>query len=269
MLIDWFTVAAQTLNFLILIWLLKRFLYGPILHAIDAREQRIAAELAAAAAKMASADQQRDEYQRKQQEFAQQCATQLQQAELAAKTAGQQLLDQARQNADALSTKRAETLNNQALALKEALSRRTSQEVYAIARKTLQDLADVTLEAQIVAAFIQRLYALDTAAKTALATQLQTSAAPLIIRSAFPLSEAQTGAVRNTLQEIFAAQLNLQFETDAGLISGLALIGNGHQLAWSISDYLADLETSVSSVLQQQLSSTPAIATAQQDPHGS
>ena len=42
MLIDWFTVGAQVLNFLILVWLLKRFLYRPILHAIDAREQRIA-----------------------------------------------------------------------------------------------------------------------------------------------------------------------------------------------------------------------------------
>ncbi|NLX99005.1 MAG: hypothetical protein GXY83_22905 [Rhodopirellula sp.] len=32
--IDWFTVAAQVVNFLILVWLLKRFLYKPILHAI-------------------------------------------------------------------------------------------------------------------------------------------------------------------------------------------------------------------------------------------
>ena len=39
MLIDWFTVGAQALNFLILVWLLKRFLYKPILDAVDAREQ--------------------------------------------------------------------------------------------------------------------------------------------------------------------------------------------------------------------------------------
>jgi F-type H+-transporting ATPase subunit b len=41
MLIDWFTVGAQTLNFLILVWLMKRFLYKPILNAIDAREKRM------------------------------------------------------------------------------------------------------------------------------------------------------------------------------------------------------------------------------------
>ena len=39
MLIDWFTVGAQALNFLVLVWLLKRFLYKPILDAVDAREK--------------------------------------------------------------------------------------------------------------------------------------------------------------------------------------------------------------------------------------
>ena len=55
MLIDWFTVVAQALNFLILVWLLKRFLYKPMLDAIDAREKRIATQLADADAKKAAA----------------------------------------------------------------------------------------------------------------------------------------------------------------------------------------------------------------------
>ena len=76
MLIDWFTVAAQVLNFLILVWLLKRFLYRPILDAIDAREKRIAlAELADAAAKRTEAEQERDEFQHKNAAFEQQRAT--------------------------------------------------------------------------------------------------------------------------------------------------------------------------------------------------
>ena len=55
MLIDWFTVGAQALNFLILVWLMKRFLYKPILHAIDEREKRVATELANADKKKAEA----------------------------------------------------------------------------------------------------------------------------------------------------------------------------------------------------------------------
>lgn len=40
MLIDWFTVIAELVNFLILVWLLKRFLYEPVLKAIDEREKK-------------------------------------------------------------------------------------------------------------------------------------------------------------------------------------------------------------------------------------
>ena len=69
MLIDWFTVGAQAVNFVILVWLMKRFLYKPILHAIDARENRIAAELAEADAKKAEAQSERDEFQAKNEEL--------------------------------------------------------------------------------------------------------------------------------------------------------------------------------------------------------
>src|ERR1019366_5512534 len=62
MLIDWFTVGAQALNFLVLVWLLKHFLYKPILNAIDAREKGIAAKLAEADGKTKDAQKQHDEF---------------------------------------------------------------------------------------------------------------------------------------------------------------------------------------------------------------
>ena len=74
MLIDWFTVVAQAINFLILVWLLKRFLYKPILHAIDEREKGIAAQLAEAEAKKAEAQKERDEFQHKNETFDQERA---------------------------------------------------------------------------------------------------------------------------------------------------------------------------------------------------
>ena len=65
MLIDWFTVSAQAINFLILVWLLKRFLYRPVLAAIDAREKRIAQQLESAAKQQAEARAERDDFQRR------------------------------------------------------------------------------------------------------------------------------------------------------------------------------------------------------------
>ena len=79
MLIDWFTVVAQVINFLVLVWLLKRFLYRPILHAIDAREKRIAAEVADADAKKVEAEKQCEEFRNKNAEFEKQQAARMNQ----------------------------------------------------------------------------------------------------------------------------------------------------------------------------------------------
>jgi F-type H+-transporting ATPase subunit b len=67
MLIDWFTVGAQVVNFVILVWLMKHFLYKPILNAIDAREKRIASELADANAKRTEAEKERADFRKQEQ----------------------------------------------------------------------------------------------------------------------------------------------------------------------------------------------------------
>src|SRR3984957_16002698 len=103
MLIDWFTVGAQTLNFLILVWLMKRYLYKPILHTIDEREKRIAAELANADAKKAEAQKEHDEFQHKNADFDQQRAALLSKATDEARAEGQRLLEEARKAAVDLS----------------------------------------------------------------------------------------------------------------------------------------------------------------------
>ena len=120
MLIDWFTVIAQVVNFLILVWLLKRFLYKPILGAIDAREQRIAKELADADAKKEEAKKEREEFQHKNEELDRQRAALLDKATEEVKAERRRLLDEARQAADQLSAKRQETLRNEAHSLNRA-----------------------------------------------------------------------------------------------------------------------------------------------------
>ena len=143
MLIDWFTVIAQVINFLILVWLLKRFLYRPILNAIDAREKRIAAEIADADTKKAQALKQRDEFQHKNEEFDKQRSARMNQIEEEAKTKRLQLLDVAREESNELRAKLQAALKNEKRSLNEALTHCAREEVFAIARKVLIDLAGI------------------------------------------------------------------------------------------------------------------------------
>src|SRR5580693_6836832 len=96
--IDWFTVVAQAINFLILVWLLKRFLYRPILSAIDAREKGIADQLADAVAKEAEAHKDREDFQHKNEAFDKERAALLTKATDEAKAERQRLLDQAQKD---------------------------------------------------------------------------------------------------------------------------------------------------------------------------
>jgi len=254
MLIDWFTVAAQTLNFLILVWLMKRYLYQPILRAIDAREKRIAAELADADAKKAEARSERDEYEKKNEDFNQQRASLFRQATDDAKAEQQRILDEARQSADDLATKRRDALTREYLSLNEEITRRTREEVFSIARKTLVDLAGVSLENRISEVFVQRLRELDSAMKANFAKELESQAGPMFVRSTFELSTEQRGAIQKVLNETFSAAVKINFETAPEVLSGIELTSNGHKVSWSIAEYLTSMKKNIGELLKKQAS---------------
>jgi F-type H+-transporting ATPase subunit b len=252
MLIDWFTVIAQVINFLILVWLLKRFLYRPILNAIDAREKRIALILTDADTKKAEAEQERDAFRHKNDEFDEQRTTLLNQALDEAKAERLRLLDEARQAADALIAKRQEAQRNDAHTLNQAISRRTRQEVFAIARKALTDLAGMSLEERMGEVFIRRLRGMDDPTKAGLAVALKSASSPVRVRSAFDLPAEQRTAIQNALNETFSADIPVRFETAPDLVSGIELTTNGQKLAWSIADYLLSMEKGVDELLKEK-----------------
>ncbi len=252
MLFDWFTIVAQAINFLILVWLMKRFLYKPILQAIDAREKRIAAERADADAKKAEAQKERDEFQHKNEEFDQQRAALLSKATEEAQTERQRLLDEARKAAAVLGSKRQDTLRNEERNLRQAIRRRTEQEVFAVARKALMDLATTSLEERMGEVFTRRLREMDGQTKAGLAAALKTASDPALVRSGFDLPAEQRAAIQNALNETFSAEIHVRFETTPDLIGGIELTTNGQKVAWSIADYLTSMEKGVGELLKEK-----------------
>lgn len=252
MLIDWFTVVAQAINFIILVWLMKRFLYKPILNAIDAREQRIAATLANADQKQAGAQKEHEDFQRKNEQFDQQRAALLSKATDEAQAERQRLLDEARQAAVTLRSELQQATKDQEQDLHQALRQRTRHEVFAIARKTLTDLAAVSLDERLVDVFICRLSELDDPTKASLAATLKNTSEAALVRSAFDLSAEQRAAIQNALNVAFSINASIRFETAPGLIGGIELSANGQKLAWSIADYLMALEKDVDALLEGQ-----------------
>jgi F-type H+-transporting ATPase subunit b len=248
------------------VWLLKHFLYKPIRNAIDAREKRIAAELADADAKKSEAQKERDDFQNKNKVFDQQRRALLSKAADEAKLERERLLDEAHKDADNLRAAQAVALRNDQKRLGSAITNLAKQEVFGIARKTLADLATVSLEERMGEVFTRRLREMDGKAKALLGAALKSSSEPAVVRSTFDLGAAQRAAIQNALNETFSAEIHIRFETSPDLVSGIELTTNGQKVAWSIADYLASLEKGVDELLKKKDEAAAAEAKAETTP---
>lgn len=249
MLIDWFTVCAQAVNFLILVWLLKRFLYKPVLTAIATREKLIADQLQDAAAKKIEAQRERDDFQHKNEEFDRQRLAMFGQAVESVKLERQKMLDAARRDTEALRIKLQASVKNERETLNRKIVSRVQEEVFAISRKALADLSSTNLETSLGEVFVRHLRALDGLMKENFVNALKTSAEAACVRSTFDLTPDQKSAIQNILNEMSSAAIQVRFEVAANLICGIELVANGQKIAWSITDYLGSLEKKVGEML--------------------
>lgn len=250
MFIDWFTVAAQAVNFLVLAWLLKRFLYRPVLHAIEEREQIIARQLQDAASKQEAALKERSEFEQKNEKFDRRRNELLQQAAAEAEVEWHRLINEARADTDALRERMHVALQNEQETVAAESARRAQREVFELARKSLRDLADADLEVQMTRVFVRRLHELGDADRAALKGCLEHAHQPLVVRSGFELNSEQRATVERAVQECLGASGPVEFETSSALISGVELVLNGHKLAWNVGDYLAAVEASANEPLE-------------------
>lgn len=254
--IDWFTVVAQILNFLILVWLLKRFLYQPILNAIDAREQRIAEELKNADTKQSEAQKERDDFARKNAEFEKQKQVLMLKATQEADIERTRILTLARDEACELEVKLQQAIELEQKNVQAKLRYLASNEVFAIARKVLTDLAGTSLEQSITETFIGRLQAMESDIKQAFISALSENSLSsdnkkqMKVCSAFELQPQQKAAIKTAIDNLFLADIPLQFDTATPLISGIKMSFKGQQISWNIDQYLASLEKSVEELLQ-------------------
>ena len=128
------------------------------------------------------------------------------------------------------------------------MSRLAKEEVFAIARKALADLAAASLEERMGEVFTRRLAEMDGKAKQLLAAALETAAEPAVVRSTFDMPAKDRATIQNALNETFSAEVPVRFETSPGTICGIELTANGQKLGWSIAEYLAALEQKVGSL---------------------
>lgn len=245
--IDWFTLIAQIVNFLVLVALLKRFLYKPIINAMKEREAKIASRLEEAEEKRKAAAQEAQSYREKRSELEDQRQDMLARAAEEAEARRRELTRKAREQADALQARWQEAIEREKGSFLSDLRERAGRETYAIARRALKDLANADLEQHMIEVFIERLREAPPEVREGLAESRE----PLVARSAFEIPEEARQRIGEVVGERIADDARLRFETAQDLICGIELRAGGRSLAWSLDSYLEALEERLTRALAE------------------
>lgn len=250
--INWFTVIAQVLNFLILVWLMKRYLYKPILSAIDEREKKIASQLEDAKTKKAEAKNELDEFNKKNQIFDQEKKEMMDKAIAETNEQRHRLFEEAKNDATALKAKLEKASKEMQEDLHNKIAQKTGHEVFAITRKALADLAGLSFEDQSVNIFIKRLKELKETEKKQFIEAFKSDTNPVLVRSAFKLPVEKQTKIKNAANEILGEKTQFEFKITPEIIGGVELSAKGYKLAWSISEYLNSFEKSIAETIKEK-----------------
>jgi len=238
--LDWTTFALEILNFLVLLWLLKRFLYGPISGAIARRRAQIEQTLAEGRQAKAKADALERQYQGRLEDW------EREKADARAQLGRDLEKERSRRLAELAASVERERLRREAAAARDAEQRRRElqhsalRQGSAFAARLAGRLAGPELEARIIDVAISDLRQLPQERRDALhAAAAQTRDPSTAIGSAYPIAQPQREQLVAALNEAAAARLDPVFAVDPALVSGIRIELGAWILAANLRDELA------------------------------
>ncbi len=250
--IDWFVFLAQIFNFLLLMYLLKRFLYGRIIKAMDDREAKIAARFAEADELKNKADEAAQLYEKRNQALNEKKETMLNEATVAAEAKRKELMEKVREDVDAVKTRWQDMLVREQDAFFHDLRQRAAKQLYATARKALSDLADADLEERIVDEFLRRIQALDAEKSVQMRKAISGGGNRVTIQSAFGIPAARQTQIEEVLKKQITNGFTIRYLREPDIVSGIEMRVNGHKIAWSLNEYLETLVENLTETLQKE-----------------
>lgn len=237
--LDWTTFLLEVINFLILVWLLKRFLYQPVLEVIGKRRQKIQAELLQAATTQEQANQLKEQYEKRLVEWEQEKRVALE--ELTQEIARERE-HRLREIDDELEQQR---LKHQARDQQQQVLWRSQAEAGALrlgsafAASLLRELAGPEVDKRLRQLFVDQLQALPASELARLKEGWQDNNSAVEVLSAAPLDAGQQDIVRQALEQAFGPCRGAwQFHTDENLVAGLRVSVGGWILQANLQDEL-------------------------------
>ena len=236
MLLDSFTIIAQIINFLILIYLLKRFLFNRIIKIMDEREKQITDRMQDAETAKKAAQKELEEQRRIREELQEKWNEMLAQAKKDAQKKREELVKDARSKIDEEQKNWREAISKQRTAFLRDLRHLSCEQVCQMSRKVLADLADEKLENQLIENFLIQLGKLSKEEKDDFIRFINKDERKVWVDSSFQLTGKKESEIRKILEEIIGDKVEINFKVSPKLICGIETRTEGKKISWNIEN---------------------------------
>jgi F-type H+-transporting ATPase subunit b len=233
--LDWTTVALEILNFLVLVWILKHFLYRPVLQVIERRRADIETTLNEAREREETAQQLREQFENRLAAWQQDKLAAREELQRELQQQRSHAMDELRQTLDAEREKVEVLEQRQATEFEEQRQREALRLGARFASKLLHVLSGPELEARIVELFCEQFTHLPEAQQVALR---RADTARVEVQSAFALDETQRAAITQSLNAVASRHMAVSFSQQPELIAGLRLSLGDWTLGANLRDEL-------------------------------
>ena len=247
--IDWITVAAQIVNFLVLVWLLQRFLYKPITDAMRRREERIESRLAEAKEAREKAEEEARGFRERQQDLEDRKDQILEEARAEADDHRARLETDIREEMEGKRAAWQDHLQEERDAFVATLQRQAGQRVIKITERVLADYADTDMAERVVATFAQRMKALDADAREKMAKAATGQDGPALVQTGTKLGSAARGRITRAIHDTLSSDIDVDYREDPDMVFGLRLSIGDVTVDWSASRYLTRLGTELGEIV--------------------
>ena len=241
--LSWTTFVLEIINFLVLVWILKHFLYKPVLDMIDRRRAGIEKTLADAKTLHEEAEQLQEQYEGR-------LAAWGQERQKARETLSHELDAERTDKLNSLHTileqEREKSRVAEARRQADALARMEEtalQQGGRFATRLLEEAAGPETQARLVEYLLTELKQLPAERIEALRNSYGMSSAEIRVASAFTLPEEQQQQLKSSLAKISGADIPIRFKQNSELLAGVRITIGAWVLAANLRDELSGFVT--------------------------
>jgi len=231
---DWTTFILEFVNFIVLVWILRRFLYRPVRNVIQARQRKIEEQLSQADQARLEALTAKETFERNIADWEQEKALARRELEKEIAAERQRLLEKLKEEDSDRRAKEQAQEERERQEWRRITEQRALELGSRFVAKLLERLASSELESRLISVALSDLGALPKAELEKLRSAMTENS--LEVSSAHPLDGDRQLALARVIEQVAGAEVKPIFKEDPSLLAGLRI----HAGSWILSANLRD-----------------------------